>query len=258
MGYTYTTIDGSRVEVHVAAAFGSLRAAFRAQWGLDLLVTDGTRTRAEQEALYRAYLAGGTLAAAPGYSNHEEDGTRGPRALDVHDSGADAGVVTYGTPRANWLRIHAPEHGFDPAGCGFSQTEPWHIEYVGALDGPVPSKDMAETPAPTPSEEDDMLALRITLPNGVHLATLAPGVFSGLIGDDNPEWVKNVVRSDDAWTEVSGDQALRTLLHKHGVAIDCYRPVGKDLEVRDARTGLWSRGGRWSAADAVLGALGKA
>lgn len=150
MGYTYTTIDGCRVEVHVAAAFGNLRAAFRAAWGLDLLITDGTRTRAEQTALYQAYLNGGTLAAAPGYSNHEEDGPRGPRALDVHDSGTDRGVVTYGTPRANWLRLNAPTYGFDPAGYQFSQTEPWHIEYVGTLDGPLTSKDSQ------PVQEDTM------------------------------------------------------------------------------------------------------
>ena len=257
MGYTYTTIDGCRAEVHVAAAFGSLRAAFRARWGLDLLVTDGTRTRAEQEALYRAYLNGGTLAAPPGYSNHEEGGPRGPRALDVHDSGDDPGVVTYGTPRATWLRVHAPEYGFDPAGYSFSQTEPWHIEYLGALDGPVPSKDPAAQPAPTPSEEDDMLALKINLSGTYHLATLAPGVFSSLIPEDDPDWVRNVVRADDTWTEVT-ERQLQTLLHKHGVAVDCYRRSGAGMAVRDARTGTWSKGGRWSAADAVLGALGKA
>lgn len=48
------------------------------------------------------------------------------------------------------------------------------------------------------------------------------------------------------------------LLHKHGIAVDCYRAADADLEVRDACTGQWSRGGRWSSAAAVLGAIQKA
>lgn len=135
MGYTYTSRDGCRVQVDVAAAFDRLAAAFCAVWGLNLLVRDGTRTREEQAALYQEYLNGGTLAAAPGYSNHEEDGPRGPRALDVYDSGDDAGVTRNGSARANWLRANAPAYGFDPAGYTFSQVEPWHIEYTGSLDG---------------------------------------------------------------------------------------------------------------------------
>lgn len=135
MAYTYTYRDGERVQVDVATAFDRLAAAFRNAWGLDLLVTSGTRTNAEQWELYRQYLNGGTLAAYPGTSNHEEGGPRGPRALDVRDSGGDPGVTRYGTPRANWLRANAPAYGFDPAGYGFSQTEPWHIEYTGNLDG---------------------------------------------------------------------------------------------------------------------------
>lgn len=134
MSFTYTQIDGERVETSVARAFESLKAEFRRVWGLELLVSSGTRTRAEQQRLYDLYRAGkGNLAAVPGTSNHEEYGPRGPRALDVRDSGGDPGVTRYGTARANWLRANAPRFGFDPAGYGFSQTEPWHIEYTGAL-----------------------------------------------------------------------------------------------------------------------------
>lgn len=256
MGYEYTTVDGSRVEVHVATAFATLRGAFRARFGLELGVTDGTRTRGEQEALYQAYLNGGTLAAYPGYSNHEEDGPRGPRALDVHDSGADAGVTRYDNDRSNWLRQNAPDYGFDPAGYGFSQVEPWHIEYTGSLDGPVPGKD--STPALIPSEEDDMdLALKINIGGTYHLATLIPGTFKGLIDGDDPELVKNQIRADDAWTPVT-ERQLQTLLHAAGVATDCYRRAGSSMEIRHAVTGVWSRGGRWSTSDILEALLGKA
>jgi lysozyme family protein len=136
MAFTYTTINGQRVESSVARAFEALRAEFKRVWGLDLLVSSGTRTNAEQWALWNAYKNGtGNLAAYPGTSNHEEGGPRGPRALDVRDSGGDPGVTRNGTPRANWLRANAPRFGFDPAGYTFSQIEPWHIEYIGSLGG---------------------------------------------------------------------------------------------------------------------------
>lgn len=132
MTYKYTRIDGQRVETHVAAAFGKLAAAFKRKFGLTLHVTSGTRTRAEQAKLYKAWKAGtGNLAAAPGYSNHEADGPRGPRALDIHDSGKDAGVTVIGTERANWIKAHAHRYGFDPAGYTFDPQEAWHIEYTG-------------------------------------------------------------------------------------------------------------------------------
>ena len=137
MAYIYVKRDGERVETHVAAAFDRLEKAFtRAFPGLGLIVASGTRTRAEQAELYRLWQAGrGNLAAAPGYSNHEESGPAGPRALDVWDTGRDAGVTVAGTKRANWLRANAPKFGFNPAGYGFARVEPWHIEYTGPLSG---------------------------------------------------------------------------------------------------------------------------
>ena len=142
VGYTYETIDGQRVERNVAAAFRNLAAAFKAKFGLTLHVTSGTRTRAEQQRLYDLYRAGkGNLAAKPGTSNHEESGPRGPRALDVRDSGGDPGVARAGTVRANWLRANAPKYGFDPSGYGFRQIEPWHIEFTGAIGGGAADQD---------------------------------------------------------------------------------------------------------------------
>lgn len=136
MAYTYTTVNGQRVQTDVAAAFQRMRTAFRARFGLDLIVSSGTRTRAEQQHLYNLYRAGkGGLAAAPGFSNHEETGPRGPRAIDIRDSGTNAGVTQAGNARSNWIKANAPTYGFDPAGYRFSQVEPWHIEYTGPLGG---------------------------------------------------------------------------------------------------------------------------
>lgn len=147
MAYTYTTINGERVQSTVAAAFEQLRAAFQAQFGLDLLVSSGTRTRAEQARLYDGWvkrLPGFNLAAPPGFSNHEESGPRGPRALDLRDSGQDYGVTRIGTARSNWLAANAPRFGFTPAGHFFNPREAWHYEFTGNLEN-------APTPAPAPA-----------------------------------------------------------------------------------------------------------
>lgn len=157
MAYTYTTINGQRVQSNVAAAFNNLNAAFRNAFGLSLLVSSGTRTTAEQRDIFlsrfRAQTSGngpyndvrwyggvryvrvssaGTVAV-PGTSNHEEGGPIGPRALDIRDSGNNAGVTSAGNARSNWIRANAARYGFNPAGYGFG--EPWHIEYTGSLSG---------------------------------------------------------------------------------------------------------------------------
>jgi peptidoglycan hydrolase-like protein with peptidoglycan-binding domain len=135
MAFVYTQIDGQRVEDSVAAAFYKLAAAFKAKFGLTLHVRSGTRTREEQAYLYNLYITGkGGLAAKPGTSNHEEYGPTGPRALDIYDSGSDAGVTRAGTVRGNWIKANAASYGFNPAGYYFSQVEPWHIEFTGNLE----------------------------------------------------------------------------------------------------------------------------
>lgn len=145
MAYTYTNINGERVQTNVAQAFEQLRAAFKKQFGLDLIVSSGTRTREEQARLYDGWInrrPGFNLAAPPGKSNHEESGPRGPRALDLRDSGRDNGVTVIGTTRSNWLARNAPAYGFTPAGHFFNPREAWHYEYTGSLDS---------APAPTPA-----------------------------------------------------------------------------------------------------------
>jgi len=137
MGWDYTTRNGQRVQVDVAAAFDRMSNWFHEQTGYWLQINDGggTRTNAEQWDLYNAYLNGGTLAAKPPNSLHEEDNALGPRALDISDTGPDAGVMTAGSWRANLLKNNAPSFGFSPSGYYFSQLEPWHYEYQGPLNG---------------------------------------------------------------------------------------------------------------------------
>lgn len=155
MAFTYTTVDGQRVERNVAAAFRRMAADFRKKFGLTLHVRSGTRTRAEQMALHQRHLKGGTLALHPDspLAYHVESNPRGPRALDIYDSGTDAGVTRDGNKRSAWVRKNARKYGFDPAGYRFSQKEPWHIEFTDALYSGAPASVEKEDDMPL-SDED--------------------------------------------------------------------------------------------------------
>lgn len=106
-------------------------------------------------------------------------------------------------------------------------------------------------------EEDDMLALRIKAGPQTHLCTLSTGVFSHLISSDNPERVKNVVRSDDAWTDIDITE-LPVYLHRFGCDLSIWDTRDKNgnyvppnqphnFVVLDPRTGKATQGGMWSA-----------
>ena len=121
------TIDGQPVAVGTANAFYKLRDAFKRATGLNLLVTSGYRSYAQQKSLYDRWKAGTFSApsvARPGTSLHESG-----RALDLRDSGSTPGVTKAGNKRSNWMRANAAKYGFKPNGYNF--REPWHFEYQG-------------------------------------------------------------------------------------------------------------------------------
>ncbi len=85
--------------------------------GVLLPLRSGFRTYPKQQYLYNGYkngLPGFNLAAKPGFSNHQ-DGF----AYDFTISSSQA------NPLYNWLKAHAPEHGF----VRTVNKEPWHWEY---------------------------------------------------------------------------------------------------------------------------------
>jgi len=176
MTYSYTTRNGQRVEIHVAADFDRMNEAFHAATGQSLIISSGTRTRAEQESIFRQrYVTSGGIkgrkvydtrswngqlwyrisaagtVAAPGTSNHEDDGPNGPRSIDIRDTGADKGVMTRGTARDNWMRDHAGQFNFENEGYNFG--EPWHKTNRGSLVDAPPATPSAPTApsAPAPS-----------------------------------------------------------------------------------------------------------
>src|SRR6187431_2659825 len=138
MSFGYTTINGQRVEAHVAAAFQKMNEAFHAAFGLWLVITSGTRTDAEQWELYNGWinrLPGYNLAAKPNTSNHQESGPSGPRSLDLADTGADWGVSRRGTVRDMWMQNNAHRWEFENEGYNFSPVEAWHKTWRGVISG---------------------------------------------------------------------------------------------------------------------------
>lgn len=116
MGGRYNLIPGAD------RALGAMNQAFRQQFGYDLQVNSGGRTRAEQQHAYNLYLSGrGNLAARPGTSVHESG-----RAVDF------GGAIQNASSREHrWLQQNAHVWGYKWTGKNFSQFEPWHWEWWG-------------------------------------------------------------------------------------------------------------------------------
>ena len=145
---TIVRVDGWPCAPATAEAFTSrLKPAFeRAFPGVTLHVYSGYRSYDDQVRIFTdryrrgAYspygdyrwwdgsrwgrVSGEWTVAAPGTSNHQSG-----HALDIRDSGSDAGVTVAGNARSNWIRQNASAHGFTPIGYTFA--EPWHVEYAG-------------------------------------------------------------------------------------------------------------------------------
>ncbi|MDM8084758.1 M15 family metallopeptidase [Cellulomonas cellasea] len=128
----------------------ALRAAFREQFGRDLIITDGYRSYEEQVA---TKALKGSFAATPGKSVHGWGA-----ALDL-GSGVNFSLTS---PEHRWMRENGPRFGWvnpdwardsNPAN---GQFEPWHHEAVGvvpvssyiSLPGAVPHIPGVSAPTP--------------------------------------------------------------------------------------------------------------
>ncbi len=102
---------GKPIGAHIAKQFDAMVAAAKKD-GVNITITSGFRSRAEQERLYAAYKNGtGNLAAKPGTSNHESGD-----ALDLGPPSAYA-----------WLKQNAGQFGFKNK----IASEPWHWSLTG-------------------------------------------------------------------------------------------------------------------------------
>jgi murein DD-endopeptidase MepM/ murein hydrolase activator NlpD len=111
--------SGHLLRCDAAAAYLQLSAAYRAQFGKSLCITDSYRSYASQVSLYQRKPS---LAALPGTSNHGWG-----VAVDLC-----GGVDRFGTTQYRWMKSHAPSYGWlHPvwADQGGNREEPWHWEF---------------------------------------------------------------------------------------------------------------------------------
>ncbi|WP_324276136.1 M15 family metallopeptidase [Blastococcus brunescens] len=102
-----------------AASYGQLDAAYTAEFGTPLCITDSYRPFAAQVS---AFARKPKLAAVPGTSNHGW-------ALAVDLCG---GINVSGSVQWAWMTANAARFGFvqpDWAAPGGEKPEPWHWEY---------------------------------------------------------------------------------------------------------------------------------
>lgn len=100
--------------------FKRMREAYLADTGDDLPVSTAFRTMEEQQRLF--LQLGPTVAAKPGYSNHQNG-----IALDLH--GLDPKKANYVKRRDEWLSANCEAYGWKRSGLNFSNKEAWHLDY---------------------------------------------------------------------------------------------------------------------------------
>ena len=174
---TFVRRDGKKVTPWMDYQLGRLSAEMQQRFGVRVLVSDGVRTYEYQKAIFlaryvraaqvngrRVYdtrwwngvlwyrISSAGTVAQPGTSNHEIQGSRG--AVDIRDSGNDAGVTVRTSTRGKWLRQNAARFGMVASGDGFG--EGWHFDMLNIFKTPPAPSGGGGTPIPTPSEEEDM------------------------------------------------------------------------------------------------------
>lgn len=136
--------------------------------------------------------------------------------------------------------------------------EPWHWELPNvrryAIVRSIPAAGGATAPAPTPSEEDDMLMIRVHAANVAHFCALGNGVLRHFVPSDPVEWIKNVSRVDDAWVDVELNQ-LPALLRTYGCDLQIWDVRGGQFVVLDPLTGTVLPGNMWSAVGAARSSI---
>ena len=172
---TYVWRDGSRLTPWMLYIINLISAEMYARFRVRLLVSSGIRTNAEQRAIFfDRYVTAGNVrgrrvydtrwwngtrwyrissagtVAVPGTSNHEIQGNRA--AVDIRDTGSDAGVTSRNSTRGRWIRQNAARFGLIASGDGFG--EGWHFDIVNIFNAPPgPAPKPKPTPTPTPTKK---------------------------------------------------------------------------------------------------------
>ncbi|WQY99834.1 hypothetical protein [Microbacterium phage MO526] len=248
----YVYRDGQRLTAWMFYVITLLNRDLLAAFGVHVIVTSAIRTYEEQKRIFlERYVTAGNVrgrrvydtrwwngvlwyrisaagtVAVPGSSNHEIQGQKA--AVDIRDSGADAGITVASSVRGRWIRDWCRRTGLLIAsGDGF--REGWHFDVPGIFRTPPASPAGAPGKPVNTSEEDNiMLMLRIKAGPGTHLCALGEGIFRHFVGTDPYEKIKNVSRSADDWQDIDITE-LPAFLRTYGCDLNIW-------DFRDPKTG---------------------
>lgn len=179
----------ARVTPWMRYRLDQLNADLRREFGVSLVANSGIRLDSEQEQIWYARMTltpngrrvyetrwwNGRLwyrispegtVAPPGQSNHQIQGQ--DAAVDIADTGNDAGITNRNSTRGRWIRANAWRYDLVAEGDGFS--EGWHFKILGVFRTPPGAPASTPTPIQEVLEEDGMpAATRVQVaPNKFH------------------------------------------------------------------------------------------
>lgn len=143
--------DGSRLTPYMFYQIERLNADVKRLFGVEVKVSSGIRVPQEQIDIFlQRYVTAGNIngrrvydtrvwrgvryyrissagtVAVPGTSNHEIQGSKA--AVDIRDTGGDAGITVASSRRGRWIRENAWRYGLVASGDGFG--EGWHFDIL--------------------------------------------------------------------------------------------------------------------------------
>lgn len=152
----YVFRNGERLTARMLSSLNRLDADLRKKFGVSLIVTSGIRLNSEQKQIFlERYVTAANIrgryvydtrvwngvryyrispagtVAVPGTSDHEVQGNNA--AVDIRDTGSDAGVTVRTSVRGRWLRENAWRYDMVADGDGFGES--WHFRMVNVFAG---------------------------------------------------------------------------------------------------------------------------
>lgn len=147
----FVSRDGSRLTPYMLYQIERLNTDVKKLFGVEVKVTSGIRVPQEQIDIFlKRYVTAANIkgqlvydtrvwrgvryyrissagtVAVPGTSNHEIQGSQA--AVDIRDTGGDAGITVASSRRGRWIRQNAWRYGLVASGDGFG--EGWHFDIL--------------------------------------------------------------------------------------------------------------------------------
>jgi hypothetical protein len=241
-----------------------LNSELRRLFGVGLIVTSGIRTYEEQVKIFleryvvasqvrgrRVYdtrvwngvryyrISSAGTVAVPRTSNHEIQGTKA--AVDIRDTGSDAGITSRNSVRGRWFRANAANFDMQQTGDAFG--EGWHVDTFNIFNR-VPGGSSGSNI--TRKEEDMLQSVHI---NG-KIYGMAPEFLKHYLNVAESTITRQVTSASDEEHNLNKGVTPQVALEKfvallNGLGIP-QDVLDKNGFVKNPQSGLFENGGVWS------------